>query len=78
MCTYPKNLTPNSLALQLFRGMGFVPHHDNDEASAPITSLLVRSAKRNVAASFDIDHEALHNSVQARYDLASRLWAAAN
>ena len=78
MCTYPKNLTPNSLALQLFRGMGFVPHHENYEASAPITSLLVRSAKRNVAASFDIDHEALQNSVQARYDLASRLWTAAN
>lgn len=56
--------------------MGFVPHHDKDEADASITSLLVRSAKRNVAASFDIDHEALQRSVQARYDLASRLWTA--
>ena len=58
--------------------MGFIPCQENDEPDAQIMSLLVRSARRNVAVSFDVDHMALQRSGSARVDFASQLWAAVN
>lgn len=70
-------LTP-SLALQLFRNMGFVPFHDPAQPNAPITSLLVRSARRNVAVSVDIDEKSRKENKLTSFELAEKLWAAAS
>ncbi|WFD06855.1 hypothetical protein MVES1_002210 [Malassezia vespertilionis] len=67
----------NALSLQLFRGMGFIPYQDTADPEAPITSLLVRSAKRNAAVSIDIDPASLRDNDMTPFTLAEKLWAAA-
>lgn len=66
-----------SLALQLFRGMGFVPHHSASAPDEPFSVLLVRSSKRNAAASFDVDPASMQESKLSPAQLAAQLWAAA-
>ncbi|KAL4401963.1 hypothetical protein ACI68E_001614 [Malassezia pachydermatis] len=68
----------NALSLQLFRGMGFVPYQESTEPDAAITSLIVRSLRRNVATSFDINQDELMKSTKLRYELAKKLWTAAD
>ena len=58
--------------------MGFVPFHDPANPDGPITSLLVRSARRNVAASFDVDEKTGKQNNVTAFDLAEKLWAAAD
>ncbi|WFD31346.1 hypothetical protein MSPP1_002381 [Malassezia sp. CBS 17886] len=67
-----------ALSIQLFRGMGFLPYHDGADAEVPITSLVVRSARRNVAVTFDVDDKSLKEHGLTSYELASKLWAAAD
>ncbi|PKI83852.1 hypothetical protein MVES_002086 [Malassezia vespertilionis] len=62
---------------ELFRGMGFIPYQDTADPEAPITSLLVRSAKRNAAVSIDIDPASLRDNDMTPFTLAEKLWAAA-
>lgn len=58
--------------------MGFVPFRDPANPDGPITSLLVRSARRNVAVSFDVDEKSRKQNDMTSFDLAEKLWAAAD
>lgn len=65
-----------SLSLNLFRGIGFLPHYESKRPDALMVSLLVRSTKHNVATSFDINYDALNDPVE-RCGLAMQIWDAA-
>jgi len=66
-----------SLSLNLFRGIGFLPHYESKQPDALMVSLLVRSTKHNVATSFDIDYDMLKSSPSERCALAMQIWDAA-